>query len=255
MLSRVRHVRGFHDFALTATETGQRYRVTTEKLVQRTIIALRRGPIRHHRDQVIVCEGDPADYIFLVMEGVVRSCRTFQSGARNILGFYLPGELFGWTDLKHALSVEAATDTMILYLKRSALLSITARDSRIASFLLGRNDKRASTYAGACLVDRQKREMPFGNVSPRSVQQAGKDKVPRSSDVSSGHRRSPRPDHRDGQPHHHRTGTIAAGCPPFSSDTDPAEPSIALTYKKLRNFSGLTPTRLTQVKTCPACRN
>ncbi|MGB7940350.1 MAG: helix-turn-helix domain-containing protein, partial [Pseudolabrys sp.] len=106
-------------------------------LVQRTLVALRRGPIRHHRDQVIVCEGDPAHYIFLVIEGIVRSCRTFQNGTRNILGFYLPGEVFGWTDLKHALSVEAATDAMILYLKRSALLSIAARDSRIASFLLG----------------------------------------------------------------------------------------------------------------------
>jgi hypothetical protein len=72
----------------------------------------------------------------LVIEGIVRSCRTFQNGTRNILGFYLPGEVFGWTDLKHALSLEAATDVMILYLKRSALLSIAARDSRISSFLL-----------------------------------------------------------------------------------------------------------------------
>lgn len=126
----------FDHFALTANESWPAIPGDDRKLVQRAIIALRRGPIRHHRDQVIVCEGDPADYIFLVMDGVVRSCRTFQSGARNILGFYLPGELFGWTDLKHALSVEAATDAMILYLKRSALLSITARDSRIASFLL-----------------------------------------------------------------------------------------------------------------------
>ncbi len=128
--------RAFDHFALTADASWPSIPGDDQKLVQRAIIALRRGPIRHHRDQVIVCEGDPADYVFLVMEGVVRSCRTFQSGARNILGFYLPGELFGWTDLKHALSVEAATDAMILYLKRSALLSITARDSRIASFLL-----------------------------------------------------------------------------------------------------------------------
>ena len=183
--------RAFDHFALTANESWPAIPGDDRKLVQRAIIALRRGPIRHHRDQVIVCEGDPADYIFLVMDGVVRSCRTFQSGARNILGFYLPGELFGWTDLKHALSVEAATDAMILYLKRSALLSITARDSRIASFL---DEKRASTYTGACIVDRQKRQMPCGNVPARSVQEAGKDKIPRSSDVSSGHRRSPRPD-------------------------------------------------------------
>jgi len=107
-----------------------------QKLLQRTIIALRRGPIRYSRDQVIVCEGDAADYIFLVMDGIVRSCRTFQNGARSIAGFYLPGELFGWTDLKHPLSAEAATNAMVLYLKRSSLLAIAAQDTRIASFLL-----------------------------------------------------------------------------------------------------------------------
>jgi CRP-like cAMP-binding protein len=131
------HRGGFHGGALAATANWPAIQGDDEKLVQRTLVALRRGPIRHHRDQVIVCEGDPAHYIFLVIEGIVRSCRTFQNGTRNILGFYLPGEVFGWSDLKHALSVEAATDTMILYLKRSALLSIAARDSRIASFLLG----------------------------------------------------------------------------------------------------------------------
>jgi CRP-like cAMP-binding protein len=130
------HRASFHDGALAATANWPAIQGDDEKLVQRTLVALRRGPIRHHRDQVI-CEGDPAHYIFLVIEGIVRSCRTFQNGTRNILGFYLPGEVFGWTDLKHALSVEAATDAMILYLKRSALLSIAARDSRIASFLLG----------------------------------------------------------------------------------------------------------------------
>src|SRR5262245_12306228 len=107
-----------------------------QKSVQRSITAYRRGPIRHRRDQLIVCEGDPADYIFLVLDGVVRSCRTFQNGARNILGFYLPGELFGWANQKHALSVEAATDAMIQYHKRSALLSVAERDSRMANFLL-----------------------------------------------------------------------------------------------------------------------
>ena len=107
-----------------------------QRLVQSTIIALRRGPIRYNRDQVIVCEGDAAEYIFLVVDGIVRSCRTFQNGARSITGFYLPGELFGWTDLKHLLSAEAATNAMVLYLKRSALLSVAARDGRIASFLL-----------------------------------------------------------------------------------------------------------------------
>jgi CRP/FNR family nitrogen fixation transcriptional regulator len=132
--------------------------VDDQKLVQRTIVALRRGPIRYHRDQVIVCEGDPADYIFLVMDGIVRSCRTFQSGARSIAGFYLPGELFGWTDLKHPLAAEAATNALVLYLKRSALLAVAARDSRIASFLLAATtNELRRTQEHALLMSRSAR--------------------------------------------------------------------------------------------------
>jgi len=104
--------------------------------VHRTISALRRGPIRYRRNQTITCEGDSADYIFVVVDGIIRSCRTFKNGARSIAAFHLPGELFGWADPKHQFSAEAATNAMVLYLKRSALLSIAAHDSRIASFLL-----------------------------------------------------------------------------------------------------------------------
>jgi CRP/FNR family transcriptional regulator, nitrogen fixation regulation protein len=132
--------------------------IDDQKLVQRTIVALRRGPIRYHRDQVIVCEGDPADYIFLVVDGIVRSCRTFQDGARSIAGFYLPGELFGWTDLNHLLSAEAATNAMVLFLKRTALLAVAARDSRIASFLLAATtNELRRTQEHALLMSRSAR--------------------------------------------------------------------------------------------------
>jgi len=132
--------------------------VDDQKLVQRTIVALRRGPIRYHRDQVIVCEGDPADYMFLVLDGIVRSCRTFQDGDRSIADFYLPGELFGWTDLNHPLSAEAATNAMVLYLKRSALLAVAARDSRIGSFLLAATtNELRRTQEHALLMSRSAR--------------------------------------------------------------------------------------------------
>jgi CRP/FNR family transcriptional regulator, nitrogen fixation regulation protein len=107
-----------------------------QRSVQRALSALQRGPIHFHRNNVIACEGEAADYIFLVVSGVVRSCRTFQNGTRNVVAFYLPGDLFGWSDQNYSLSVEAATDAMVLFLKRSALMSVAARESRVASFLL-----------------------------------------------------------------------------------------------------------------------
>jgi len=107
------------------------------KSAARTVLSVRRGPIRYRRNSTIVCEGDPADYLFMVVDGVVRRCKTFENGTRAIGGFHTPGELFGGTDeLTHALSIEAATDALVLFFKRDALMSAAARDHTVANFLL-----------------------------------------------------------------------------------------------------------------------
>jgi CRP/FNR family nitrogen fixation transcriptional regulator len=104
--------------------------------VKRALSALQRGPIRFRRNNVIACEGDAADYIFIVVSGVVRSCKTFQNGTRGVVAFYLPGDLFGWSDQNYTLSVEAATNATVLFLKRSALVAVASRESRVANSLL-----------------------------------------------------------------------------------------------------------------------
>jgi CRP/FNR family transcriptional regulator, nitrogen fixation regulation protein len=107
------------------------------ELVNRALCALRRGPVRYHRNNVIVCEGDPTDYMFLVVSGTVRTCRTYETGTRSIIAFYLPGDLLGWTNAaKHSLSVEAATDAIILFLKRSVLLSVASQERGFANTLV-----------------------------------------------------------------------------------------------------------------------
>lgn len=109
------------------------------KRVMSSILALRRGPIRYPRNKVIAFEEGPTDYLFVVVKGVVRTCKTFQDGSRTIIGFHVPGEYFGLNDdLKYSLSAEAATEAMVLFLKRSALLTLAAHDSRVAGFLLAR---------------------------------------------------------------------------------------------------------------------
>jgi CRP/FNR family transcriptional regulator, nitrogen fixation regulation protein len=109
----------------------------SQQPVKNSILALRRGPIRYRRNAMIVCEGDCADYVFLVVKGVVRSCRNYQDGSRGIVAFHLPGELFGLTaDQGHSLSAEAVTDTLILYFKRGTLHTAACKDARIAKYLL-----------------------------------------------------------------------------------------------------------------------
>ncbi len=115
--------------------------VGNDDAVKRAFSALKQVPIRFYRDNVIACEGDPAEYIFFVVRGVVRSCRNFKVGVRNIAAFYLPGDFLGWTGLKHPLSIEAATDAEVLFIKRSALLSLASQENRIAIFLLSATTK------------------------------------------------------------------------------------------------------------------
>ena len=106
-----------------------------EQTVKGALSALQRGPIRFRRNNVIACEGEAADYVFLVVSGVVRSCKTFTNGSRSVVAFYLPGDLFGWSDQKrHSLSVEAVTDATVL--KRGALVSVAARENCVAAFVL-----------------------------------------------------------------------------------------------------------------------
>jgi CRP/FNR family transcriptional regulator, nitrogen fixation regulation protein len=64
---------------------------------------------------------------------VVRFC---ESGTRSVVAFYLPGDFFGWVDPKLSLTIEAATDTEVLFIKRNGLRSLASRDARVANVLL-----------------------------------------------------------------------------------------------------------------------
>jgi len=108
-----------------------------QQSVKNSILELRRGPVLHGDGNMIFLESDPAKYIILVVNGVIRTCRHYEDGTRGIAAFYIAGETFGWNDeLLHSLTAEAATNTMLLYIKRSALHSLAARDARVADFVL-----------------------------------------------------------------------------------------------------------------------
>src|SRR5262249_30272116 len=126
-----------------------------EGRVKHALCALQRGPVRFQRNDVIACQGDSADYIFLVVGGVVRSCRTFINGDRNVIAFYLPGDLFGWSDQRYSLSVEAVTHAMVMFLKRDALISVAARESKVARFLLDKTtDELRRSQEHALLINK-----------------------------------------------------------------------------------------------------
>lgn len=81
-------------------------------------------------------EGEPADYLYKVVSGAVRTCRILADGRRQIGSFYLPGEVFGLeSGGDHTFSAEAVANSKILVVKRSELLARAGRDRAIANEL------------------------------------------------------------------------------------------------------------------------
>lgn len=84
------------------------------------------------RNTEIFGENEPADYVYKVISGSVRTYKILNDGRRQIGGFYLPGDIFGlqFSD-EHALSAEAIADSKVLVVKRSALNALAGRDAGV----------------------------------------------------------------------------------------------------------------------------
>lgn len=85
------------------------------------------------RDAEIYGESEPADYLYKVVNGAVRTYKVLNDGRRQISSFYLPGEIFG-LELggEHTFSAEAIADSKILVMRRSAVVALAGRDKEVA---------------------------------------------------------------------------------------------------------------------------
>jgi CRP/FNR family transcriptional regulator, nitrogen fixation regulation protein len=85
------------------------------------------------RNSEIFGENEPADYLYKVISGSVRTYKILSDGRRQVGGFYLPGDVFGLQlGDEHAFSAEAITDAKVLVIKRSAITALAGRDPAIA---------------------------------------------------------------------------------------------------------------------------
>jgi CRP/FNR family transcriptional regulator, nitrogen fixation regulation protein len=85
------------------------------------------------RNAEVYGESEPADYLYKVVSGAVRTYKILLDGRRQIGAFYLPGDIFGLeTREEHALSAEAVTLSKILVIKRSAVVALAGRDIETA---------------------------------------------------------------------------------------------------------------------------
>jgi CRP/FNR family transcriptional regulator, nitrogen fixation regulation protein len=95
-------------------------------------IQLMGATMSYPRNAEIFGENEPADYLYKVIGGSVRTYKILGDGRRQVGGFYLPGDIFGleFAD-EHALSAEAITDAKVLVIKRTALTALAGRNAAI----------------------------------------------------------------------------------------------------------------------------
>ena len=72
---------------------------------------------------------EPADYIYQVIEGAVRSHKLLSDGRRQIGAFHLAGDIFGLENGNfHRFTAEAIVDTTVRLMKRESLERVAKTD-------------------------------------------------------------------------------------------------------------------------------
>jgi len=96
-------------------------------------IELMGAPMSFSRNAEIYGDNEPAEYIYKLISGNVRTYKVLSDGRRQIGSFYLPGDIFGLEMAQeHAYSAEAISDVKVLVIKRSAVDSLAERDADVA---------------------------------------------------------------------------------------------------------------------------
>ena len=96
-------------------------------------IELMGAPMPFARNAEIFGENEPAEYLYKVISGTVRTYKVLNDGRRQIGAFYLPGDIFGLeVGDEHTFSAEAIVDSKVLVIKRSSLVALAARDNEVA---------------------------------------------------------------------------------------------------------------------------
>src|SRR5262245_61125103 len=117
------------------------------------------------RGSEIYGENEPADYLYKIVRGAVRTYKILSDGRRQIGGFYLPGDIFGLeVDKEHQFSAEAINDVAVLVVRRSVIISLAERDCDTARELwsyTGRELSRVQEHLSLLVKTAQQRVASF----------------------------------------------------------------------------------------------
>jgi CRP-like cAMP-binding protein len=88
------------------------------------------------RNVEIYGENEPAEYLYRVISGTVRTYKVLNDGRRQIGAFYLPGDIFGLEiGGEHTFSAEAIIDAKVLVIRRASVIGLAAREPEVARHL------------------------------------------------------------------------------------------------------------------------
>ncbi len=87
----------------------------------------------YHKDEEIYGEDEPAEYVYQIVRGAVRTYKLLSDGRRQIGAFHLLGDVFGLeSGATHRLAAEAIIDTTVRLVKRRSLEQAAESDVQVA---------------------------------------------------------------------------------------------------------------------------
>ena len=91
--------------------------------------------VRHNA--ALYREGDASDCVYGVVSGAIRTSRLLRDGRRQIVEFYLPGDLIGldWQS-EHGFTAEAITDATVISYPRGQLEALSEQTPAVCNLLL-----------------------------------------------------------------------------------------------------------------------
>lgn len=95
--------------------------------------------IRLAAGRVLFDEGEPAQHLFTLSQGIVKLFKMLPDGRRQITGFLIAGDFLGLAHFRtYAYSAEAVTDAALCRLPRERFMGLLERHPALERELLGR---------------------------------------------------------------------------------------------------------------------
>lgn len=100
-------------------------------------VRLNLNEFSYKKGSEIFGEKEPAEYVYQVMTGAVRSYKLLSDGRRQIGAFHLTGDIFGLEiGNEHRFTAEAVVDTTVRLMQRRSLERVAQSDLVVARNLL-----------------------------------------------------------------------------------------------------------------------